>query len=293
MFSPPLLGGCPVFSPSCIAFSQKLICGSCSTNSAFILQISCPVDNTSTDRVLYFFACVNPACSKKEYFIYRVLTNSAATKQTTCNNSDNLFEDDWGTPSSNDVDTDLSKTLQQGLNLNGPAACYSEDYVFFKSSFISVFEEPNKEFKISKKELENFENLAKSHFDEKNAGEGYEKEYSNAFKDDKINYHFYKRLRRCPEQIIRYDWLGQPLHSCANADAKPDPCKSCGTPRVFELQLMPALINILSRTKRDNVHAGDLDFETILVYTCGNNCSISGQTVYKEQLFVFKDNVKL
>lgn len=276
-------------------FHEEITCGSCCRNAAFLFQIYSPVDHTSNDRILYFFACVNPACSKKEYFIYRAISELVSNKQAKTKSSDNLFEDDWST--SETFEEDLSEAFEESVVLNPKTEGGNEckKYAFFKSYFISVFEEPNKEFRINQRDKENFETLGKNCLDEKDgSGEGYEKQYSTAFKDDTINYHFYKRLRRCPEQIIRYDWNGQPLRSTADVDIKPDPCPHCCGSRVFELQLMPALVNILGRTKLNENEPIDIDFETILAYTCANNCSVKGgQSVHKEQLFVCKENYKV
>src|SRR5699024_4704731 len=93
------------------------------------------------------------------------------------------------------------------------------------------------------------------------------------------------------EQIIRYEWMGQPLLS-TDAEPKPGHCGDCGAPRTFELQLMPALISILFRARLNQAKAIDLDFETILAYTCANNCTRPGLTVHKEQLFIFKESCK-
>ncbi|XP_017465431.1 PREDICTED: programmed cell death protein 2-like [Rhagoletis zephyria] len=291
------IGGSPVFSSKAV-FREQFNCSSCSQSTAFVFQISCPVDNTTNDRVLYFFACVNQKCSKKEYSVFRVLTEHMQQKQSKAKANENLFEDAWGISNDdkngNDKNGNLNDDFDRCLSLNENEKP-EEKNTFFKSYYISVFEEPHKEWKINQNEKKNLENLAKACLEEQNVqGEGYEKQYTNAFREDAINYHFYKRLRRCPEQIIRYDWAGQPLLSSADAEPKAEPCPECGAARVFELQLMPALISILCRAKLPHITSPiDLDFETILVYSCVNNCnSKAGVTTHKEQSIVFKERFK-
>ncbi|KAJ3103755.1 programmed cell death protein [Phlyctochytrium planicorne] len=93
------------------------------------------------------------------------------------------------------------------------------------------------------------------------ADEGYEKIrpkfYDKAFKN------FQKAVKKSPEQCLRYSLNGKPVfystdhvhHSLTTSG--PPPCANCGGHRVFELQLMPAILSILpseqfaARTKRE------------------------------------------
>ncbi|XP_072488120.1 programmed cell death protein 2-like isoform X4 [Notamacropus eugenii] len=99
-------------------------------------------------------------------------------------------------------------------------------------------------------------------------GEKYEKAVSKS--NDKIFYKFMKRISACREQILRYSWNGQPLFiTCPSSDATEIPsCSNCGSCRVFEFQLMPALVSMLKNTLLDI----SVDFGTILIYTCQKSC---------------------
>ncbi|XP_004690600.1 PREDICTED: programmed cell death protein 2-like [Condylura cristata] len=87
---------------------------------------------------------------------------------------------------------------------------------------------------------------------------------------DKIFYKFMKRIAACQEQILRYSWSGEPLFlQCPPLDATDPPaCGHCGGGRIFEFQLMPALVSML--------RSADLglfvEFGTVLIYTCEKSC---------------------
>jgi pre-rRNA-processing protein TSR4 len=45
----------------------------------------------------------------------------------------------------------------------------------------------------------------------------------------------------------------------------PPACEECGAPREFEFQIMPQVIHYTGNT--------DIDFGTVLVYTCPTSCA--------------------
>ena len=58
-----------------------------------------------------------------------------------------------------------------------------------------------------------------------------------------------------------------------NEQWEPSPCARCGSPRVFEMQLMPTLPTLLrdmsgKRTIR-------LEYGVVVIYTCARSCSAS------------------
>ncbi|KAH9529958.1 programmed cell death protein [Dermatophagoides farinae] len=177
-----------------------------------------------------------------------------------------LFDDDWGDDGQSLIN---DSTLTESSSESIITKKYDfEKYSHFIPHYISVIDEPSNE-SIDK---EKYEKIAKQIVivEENNSiTEEYEKHYPEAFKNDKDNYRFYKQLRKCPEQIMRYEWSG-----------------------VFEVQLMPSLINILWNNKKKTIENDDdtsLDFETILFYTCGRNCNRT-DNIHEEQVFVFKEN---
>ncbi|XP_037372402.1 programmed cell death protein 2-like [Talpa occidentalis] len=87
---------------------------------------------------------------------------------------------------------------------------------------------------------------------------------------DKMFYKFMKRIAACQEQILRYSWNGEPLFlKCPPSDVTDLPgCSHCGGQRIFEFQLMPALVSMLRSADLDVF----VEFGTILIYTCEKSC---------------------
>ncbi|XP_022695391.1 programmed cell death protein 2-like [Varroa jacobsoni] len=94
------------------------------------------------------------------------------------------------------------------------------------------------------------------------------KEIENISKsfNDKAYKRFKKIVDHYPEQIIRYCKAGKPLWVSSQDLPKQVPsCELCGSPRIFEFQVMPHALNI---AKNDL-----LDWGTLAVYTCAKNCN--------------------
>ncbi|NXC20673.1 PDD2L protein, partial [Corythaeola cristata] len=99
---------------------------------------------------------------------------------------------------------------------------------------------------------------------------------------------FMKRISVCHEQILRYSWGGQPLFiTCppANVNKGIPACSNCGSNRIFEFQLMPALVSMLQSDSDLSV-----EFGTVLVYTCERSCwPTNHQTPLEEFIFLQED----
>ncbi|KAI1904106.1 hypothetical protein AGOR_G00002250 [Albula goreensis] len=96
--------------------------------------------------------------------------------------------------------------------------------------------------------------------------EKYEK--TEARHGDQIFARFMKKISLCPEQILRYCWSGSPLlitDPPSNMTQMVPPCSRCGDPRIFEFQLMPALVSLLRTADSSSDMA--VEFGTVLVYT--------------------------
>lgn len=114
---------------------------------------------------------------------------------------------------------------------------------------------------------------------------------------DKTFQHFADRVSQNDEQILRYEFDGEPLlYSRSDAvgrlfassqagtslkvtttkHAKGMPrCQNCGGNRVFELQLMPhAIAELESGEEAASLLSNGMDWGTILLGVCSRDCSL-------------------
>ncbi|KPI41314.1 20S rRNA accumulation protein 4 [Cyphellophora attinorum] len=114
---------------------------------------------------------------------------------------------------------------------------------------------------------------------------------------DKTFQKFSDRIAQNSEQVLRYEFKGQPLlysghddvasrfvvpHGKAGAVRGIPRCQSCGAQRAFELQLVPGLIFELEKDETMDLDDG-MEWGTILVGTCTNNCGDTGQISFREE----------
>ncbi|XP_061863338.1 programmed cell death protein 2-like isoform X2 [Colius striatus] len=130
------------------------------------------------------------------------------------------------------------------------------------------------------------EQLMSESFAGEDGNEKYEK--SEVKGRDHTFHKFMKRISVCQEQILRYSRGGQPLFiTCppANIDKGIPACSNCGSNRVFEFQLMPALVSMLQSDSDLSV-----EFGTAIVYTCERSCwPANNKTPLEEFVFVQED----
>ena len=118
---------------------------------------------------------------------------------------------------------------------------------------------------------------------------------------DKTFQRFADRLSQNPEQILRYEYAGQPLlyakndkvgkllappagsentttkvktQPAASSTARIPRCTNCGANRVFEMQLTPHAITEL---EADDISLDGMDWGTIILAVCANDCAEKGR----------------
>lgn len=160
-----------------------------------------------------------------------------------------------------------------------------KDVPIFRPFFISVMEESDLcgeegDLEHAQKLLREYEKregvtVGEVEGDEGGGEEKYEK--TKARHGDAVFSRFMKKISLCPQQILRYCRGGKPLFISeppSNLAQVVSACGSCGGSRTFELQLMPALVSLLRG--KDGGAEVELEFGTVLVYTCTNSCWTAG-----------------
>jgi len=103
--------------------------------------------------------------------------------------------------------------------------------------------------------------------------------------------NFAKIISHEPDQVMRYERGGNPLLCSADPLPKVPDCKLCGCPRVFEFQLMPAMLRHMNN---ETIKGDGLDWGTVLFYTCRDNClSENGAYVAEYSVLQMPDNTSI
>ncbi|XP_052453409.1 programmed cell death protein 2-like isoform X2 [Carassius gibelio] len=265
---------------------QHPTCALCRRGLSQVVQIYCPLAASQYHRTIHVFACTSPQCSGKSesWTVLRSqclvddIKSRQNNKTTACADSamsrtDWCDEaDDWGMDDAQQVEesaiqmpddstgegNDVSSRLQD-LCIDGDhqSGLQPTDVPVFQAFYISVMEETD---------LDGFRDT--DH-------------------EDELLREYEEREGVKVREIQRYSWAGSPL-----LIAEPRPsvsqtvpvCAHCGSPRVFEFQLMPALVSLLGSADPDSDVC--LEFGTVLVFTCRNSCWKSGSTAPVEEFLV-------
>ncbi|XP_015791123.1 programmed cell death protein 2-like [Tetranychus urticae] len=266
--------------------NDQLICRKCSSMCSLICQIQCSVDESPAFRVIYVFACLQEKCN---YFaVTRLMheSQSSVGNQITTHSKHHQIWDTsgWSDDEDNENGEDSNNLfssseinrLENSKDTNWKCKFLPKSFdnsLNFKPYYINVEnidDLKSSKLYLTKKELKYCQDEPLTNED----GEKYENpELSTIFGNDKIAYKFYKKLRDFPKQVIRYSWQGQPLLNRSNLNYAIEACENCGSSRKFEFQLMPALISKLNFPPSPSSQSSvDLNYGTVLIYTCSNNC---------------------
>ncbi|XP_011499463.1 PREDICTED: programmed cell death protein 2-like [Ceratosolen solmsi marchali] len=102
---------------------------------------------------------------------------------------------------------------------------------------------------------------------------------------DEMFHNFISRIQKNPGQILRYardnsaPLVLYPMGGCIGR------CRHCGDEMTFELQILPTLIPKLKLNSRSDRHF-QLEFGTILIFTCIRSCWSSSDSYREEHVVV-------
>ncbi|XP_073527584.1 programmed cell death protein 2 isoform X4 [Phyllobates terribilis] len=231
---------------------ERLQCGVCMKPLAFLLQVYAPCTG-SFHRTIFLFICRDPTCHRTgERRCYKGIYQVEVADHKF------LFPEYELVTEPEDLDSDRS---------------LDEDSTLSHMDMESVMSNASSNLESSKDDL-------KLNEDELLAMAKHESEEDKAFR------RFKKRISIEPEQVLRYSKGGEPLWiSFQNVPAENDIINcDCGAKRVFELQVMPQLLNHL---KVDSLQQS-IDWGVLAVYTCSANCN--AETHYVEE-FLWKQDM--
>ncbi|XP_008549222.1 programmed cell death protein 2-like [Microplitis demolitor] len=119
-----------------------------------------------------------------------------------------------------------------------------------------------------------------------NDNRGMEEKYEKSIPKhgDDMFYNFDSRIKRNPGQILRYCRDNSAALLLYPLGSKIEPCKYCGAERIFELQILSTIIpklKLVPCRERDF----EIDFGTVLIFTCSASCWSANDT-YKEEYVI-------
>lgn len=197
--------------------------------------------------------------------------------------------------------SDLPQSFASALSLNGPAPKFGPppppelwpQESDLPPAYPLYYLDPDYE-ELDK--VEAFSTPAQTMDIDEGGGSGSQKEDKDAYEDtiDKTFQRFADRLAQNPEQVIRYEFKGQPLlysktdsvgralsgsgnmKVTTSSGSRMPRCVNCGSARVFEVQLTPH--SIIELEKKEEGFDG-MEWGTIIVGVCEKDCQQKG--VYK------------
>ena len=300
-FTDSQLGGTPHWLSDNLSIPVCKLCG----NPTFLVtQLYAPLFGSPYHRVLYLFACVEGRCQNKSEAWCTVRSLRKESKESVsvakdCRENELVSGDDWGvdgddwgggsgekildalegTTSAAEITKSMNHLQVEESSHFDPCVGHvdktSDQYL--SSFYLYVMEEPDGDIRNSVSKDYELEDIADG--EGGGGGGGGKEKYEKSEVKDREFYKFYKKIKRCPEQCIRYDLGGTPL--LQPPDLNIPSCPLCNSPRQFEFQIMPALISILRFPRFKGTESSkSLDYRTVLVYTCQRDCVVSCGSEY-------------
>jgi len=167
-----------------------------------------------------------------------------------------------------------------------------DDKGSFEAHYMFVEKEPSKE--EAEVSVADDIQLNSLHVSDGSEGEEWHEEYED--EDNRHLVKFMKRISRSPEQCLRYCFGGTPLLMIKDDEIaqKIPVCSYCGSKRVFEMQVLSALLYFLKHTQQnkssdrqsESNNQTKLDFGTVVVYTCSQSCVDSKRNYFQEFVYI-------
>mmetsp|Transcript_41592 Transcript_41592/g.114630 ORF Transcript_41592/g.114630 Transcript_41592/m.114630 type:complete len:333 (-) Transcript_41592:258-1256(-) len=292
------LGGSPAWLRQLGHPPAAIACGVCGQPSVFVGQLDATYEALRC-RALHIFSCLNPSCGADDR-AWRALRSVAPWPKVAAPEAQEVImpEDSGGDA--------LSLGAAQWLGISAhpcaPGVRGVVPLVSLPCFALDIYDEPPPLPKSGASELQLFERYRNSEFAAEDlaaaevlasaggGGDAAEGARDGAVHSPEVDVEscsgdewfmkFQRRLERSPAQVVRYSWGASPLWISdppeeVENNAWPPPCGLCGAPRVFEMQLMPTLLYELRRRCPEQVGDADIEWGTVLVYTCAGDCAVT------------------
>jgi pre-rRNA-processing protein TSR4 len=314
------VGGYPIWlDPSMLPAPTLLQCTVCLQKMNLLMQIYAPIDEKINDdenekmdiqskrekkrmlnerafhRSLYVFCCRNGKCLEKS----SEDGSSSGLCVLRCQMSQkNEFYDE--NPMDSD-DDDCDNYDRKSVTMETKNLVHDQPFVEF--DVVTESEQYNKE-QSDASIMESVNNVSELNVDE---GEITSKDTKEAMKillenpdgssnrlideadTNMIKFHTITSI--AGDQVLRYSrWDEYGPLWVSNVQTKKEDavpiCPECGHQRKFEFQIMPQLLNFLKPHEIGGI--GEIDWGTLVVYTCSNSCSTNSSTERYTKEYIYR-----
>jgi len=324
-YFPSKVGGAPGWLDlSNLPTPTTLTCRQCSTQMRFLLQVYAPGENEqSFHRTIFVFICSNDSCwktSTSDSIPVLILRNQLTRENRFYPAQPPVERAGWRC----DIVADKYGKLCPVCGCRGDKMCarckqvwycsqahqkldwkyghkqectqngkyggpHARDKVTFVEGLIEIEEEPEKDVEKNEKDYSHLIDPTMVETDETSGladvGEDEWNEVESSQTNDKASEKFSSRLRRAPQQILRYQRHGDPLLCTFSTSLqKPPNCPKCDAKRSFEFQVTPQLLSI---TELGSSIDHGVDWGSVYVFTCSLDCYTEGYVQEHVQILNF------
>ncbi|XP_027797243.1 programmed cell death protein 2-like isoform X3 [Marmota monax] len=292
------LGGIPDALPAVAA--PRPVCERCKEPQTLVVQVYCPLEGSPFHRLLHVFSCARPKCGDSGARSWKVFRSQCLQvhekeaqiffqKQENGLVAENWCEgaNDWGSDSEEAPPPQLTLDFVHESNSAKDADCTAQlqDLHLQDTVLDATHSEPPAEGMALPTVVPQFLPYYICVVDEDDYRDLVSLDHAHSLLRD-----YQQREGIGMEQLLsqRYSWSGEPLFlTCPTSEITDIPaCSHCGGQRIFEFQLMPALISMLQSANLDL----SVEFGTILVYTCEKSCWPQNHQTPMEEFCIIQED---
>ncbi|KAM5134367.1 programmed cell death protein 2-like isoform 2-T2 [Callospermophilus lateralis] len=292
------LGGIPDALPAVAA--PRPVCERCKEPQTLVVQVYCPLEGSPFHRLLQVFSCARPKCGDSGARSWKVFRSQCLQvhekeaqiffqKQENGLVAENWCEgaNDWGNDSEEAPPPQLTLDFVHESNSAKDVDCTAQlqDLRLQDTVLDATHSVPPAEGMALPTIVPQFLPYYICVVDEDDYRDLVSLDHAHSLLRD-----YQQREGIGMEQLLsqRYSWSGEPLFLTSPTSEITDipACSHCGGQRIFEFQLMPALISMLQSANLDL----SVEFGTILVYTCEKSCWPQNHQTPMEEFCIIQED---